>query len=417
VSPTPLLAWLLGALALLTLAVPPVVTGAAALLLVLAAAVDAWRVRRGAGVDREMPRIVVRGAPTPLTAAVRRSATPARVVRVRQAAVPDIEIEPREADWRLDAVLTARRRGRHPLRAPATRSVGPLGLGSAYRSAGEDGELLVYPDVPAARRLALAVRQGRFREQGTTGRGPIGLGTEFESVREYLPDDDVRQINWRATARTGRPMSNQYRVEQDRTVLCLVDTGRLMTAPLGDRTRLDAAVDAVVALALVADELGDRCGVLAFDDRVHRVLPARRGGGHDVVKAVFDLEPRPVDSDFEGAFVRAAMGKRALVFVFTDLLDVAAARSLLAAAPLLARGHAPAVATVRDPDLAAAVSREPRGPRDVMEASAAVEILAERDRVAVQLRRAGAQTVEASPSKLGAACVQAYLRAKARVRL
>jgi uncharacterized protein (DUF58 family) len=190
-----------------------------------------------------------------------------------------------------------------------------------------------------------------------------------------------------------------------------------MTAPLGDRTRLDAAVDAVVALALVADELGDRCGVLAFDDRVHRVLPARRGGGHDVVKAVFDLEPRPVDSDFEGAFVRAAMGKRALVFVFTDLLDVAAARSLLAAAPLLARGHAPAVATVRDPDLAAAVSREPRGPRDVMEASAAVEILAERDRVAVQLRRAGAQTVEASPSKLGAACVQAYLRAKARVRL
>ena len=63
------------------------------------------------------------------------------------------------------------------------------------------------------------MRQGRFRDAGRRTRGPLGLGTEFESIRDYPPDDDIRQVNWRATERIGRPMSNQYRVEQDRDVM------------------------------------------------------------------------------------------------------------------------------------------------------------------------------------------------------
>src|SRR5207244_12967529 len=115
--------------------------------------------------------------------------------------------------------------------------------------------LLVYPDVFAAQRRIVALRCGRFRDPGLRTRGPLGLGTEFESVRDYLPDDDVRQINWQATERLGRPMSNQYRVERDRDFVCVVDCGRLMAAPLGSGTRLDAAVDAAVAVAAVAEEL------------------------------------------------------------------------------------------------------------------------------------------------------------------
>ena len=94
--------------------------------------------------------------------------------------------------------------------------------------------MLVYPDVSAARRLVIALRRGRFREPGLRTRGPLGLGTDFESIRDYLPDDDVRQINWIATSRVGRPMSNEYRIEQDRDVVCLLDAGRLMAAPLGN---------------------------------------------------------------------------------------------------------------------------------------------------------------------------------------
>jgi uncharacterized protein (DUF58 family) len=338
-------------------------------------------------------------------------------VLVRQPRAPDIEIEPGEGLGALEASITARRRGRHRLPPTATRASGPVGLAAWYRTGATKDDILVYPDLPSARRLAIAVRQGKFRGEGQMTRGPLGLGTEFESVRDYLPDDDLRQVNWRATARIGRPMSNQYRVEQDRDVICVIDAGRLMAAPIGDRTRVDAAVDAATAVALVADELGDRCGVIAFADTVLRSLRPRRRGADALVRAVFDLEPALVDADYEVAFHAVGGSKRAFVCVFTDLVDEAAAAALLDAMPALAARHAVTVAGVRDPDLDALVRSAPRTPADVFKAVAAHDVLEERARVAVALRRAGADVVEARADGLGEACVRAYLRAKGRGRL
>ena len=247
--------------------------------------------------------------------------------------------------------LVAHRRGRHKLPALATRSIGPLRLGSWYHRTGDVAEVIVYPDLPAARRLAIAVRQGRFQEEGRRSRGPLGLGTDLERIREYQPDDDIRQVNWRATARREIPMSNQWRVEQDREVICLIDSGRLMAAPVGDRTRLDAAIDAVAALAAVADEVGDRVGVVAFAGTILRRLSPRRSGGEAVVGAVFDLEPTNQESDYALAFQVVASAKRSLVFIFTDIVEEAAARPLTEAMSVLGRHHAVVVASVIDDDL------------------------------------------------------------------
>jgi uncharacterized protein (DUF58 family) len=407
-------ALLLGAAALLALAAPTLALFAT-IGVATACAVDASLGRAQPEVERRAPAVLSRGVPSSLVVATDRGPGS---LRVRQPLVPDVEVTPPEADDGLDATVRGRRRGRHELPAVATRVVGPLGLAAWYRRAGNAAEVLVYPDLPAARRLALAVRQGRFRDPGRLTRGPLGLGTDFESIRDYLPDDDVRQVNWRATARLGRPMSNQYRVEQDRDVVCLVDAGRLMAAPVGDRTRLDATIDAVAAVALVADEVGDRCGVVAFDDQVRRHLPPRRSGGDAVVRAVFDVEPRPIDSDYELAFRTVGGGKRAFVLVLTDLLEEAAAQPLLDAMPVLARRHAVVVASVADPDLEHAVRTPPTQPADVYTAAVALDVLDARARVAAQLRRGGAQAVvEAPPDRLAAACVGAYLRAKARARL
>ena len=269
-------------------------------------------------------------------------------MRIRQAAPPDLELTPREADGALEATLTARRRGRHELPAPATRTRGPLGLATWDHRPGAAAEVSVYPDLAMAWRIARSVREGRFREQGVSARGPLGLGTDFELVRDYLPDDDVRQVNWRATARLGRPMSNQYRVEQDRDVVVLVDAGRLSAAALplaGDEparpqgTVLDASLDVLAAVALVADEVGDRCGAIAFDDRVRAALAPRRRGGAVVVRALHDLEPRLVDADHEAAFRRVEGAKRAFVLILSDLLEPVAARSLAEAVPVLSRRH------------------------------------------------------------------------------
>jgi uncharacterized protein (DUF58 family) len=407
-------ALLFGACALAALVTPGVALFAA-VGVGAAFVVDAVVSRPAPVVHRRVPEALSRGVATPLSLEADRVG--AGSLRLRQPLVPDIAVEPAEADGHLDAEVRAGRRGRHTLPSPATRVRGPLGLAAWYRRVGDPAEVLVYPDLPAAWRLVLAVRRGRFRDPGRLTRGPLGLGTDFESIRDYLPDDDFRQVNWRATARLGRPMSNQYRVEQDRDVVCLLDTGRLMAAPLGDRTRLDAAVDAATAVALVADEVGDRAGVIAFDAQVRRRLPPARGGGDAVVRAVFDVEPAMVDSDYELAFRAVGTGKRAFVLVLTDLLEEAAAQPLVDAMPVLARRHAVVVASVADPDLEQMVHGPPRAPADVYAAAVALDVLDARARVAAQLRRGGADVVEAGPDLLPNACVGAYLRAKARARL
>jgi uncharacterized protein (DUF58 family) len=412
---------LLAATALGFLFLPPALPALVTLALLAGAVGDAVAVRRPPRLTRSVPGILARGVPAEIFVTVEAGGA---ATRVRQPVPPDLDLDPREADGPLTATLVARRRGRHPLPAPAVRVEGRFGLGRIHHRAGEESEVLVYPDMPAAHRLVTAVRQGRFRDPGVLTRGPLGLGTDFESIRDYLPDDDIRQVNWRASARTGRPMSNQYRVEQDRSVICCIDAGRLMAAPVSAApgstvplTRLDAALDAAVAVVLVADEIGDQAGAIAFDNTIRRRLAPRRRGGQPVVSAIFDLEPTAADSDYELAFRSIGGGKRALVIVFTDLLEDGAARSLVEAVPVLARRHHVVVASVRDPDLDHAVRTPPTEVRDVLAASVVVEALDARARVGAQLGRAGAEVLEAPSEALAAACVGAYLRAKARSRL
>lgn len=421
-SPTGRVALALAGLAALALVLPIGLVLLGVVAVATATVVDAVAARRPPAVSRQVPAFLARGVGVPLV--VDAEAAGPGGVRLRQPVPPDLEVTPSESDVRLDAVLVGRRRGRHLLPATAARTTGPLGLGRWDHRPGTAAEVLVYPDLPAAQRLALAVRQGKFGDQGRLTRGALGLGTDFESVRDYTPDDDIRQVNWLATARLARPMSNQYRVDQDRDVICVVDTGRLMAAPLPPAgpdappiSRLDAALDAVAAVALVADEVGDRCGTVAFDAEVRRRLSPRRRGGRAVIEALFDLEPAAVDSDYELAFRRVGGGKRGLVLVLTDLLEESAARPLVEAVPVLARRHAVVVASAADPDVLGLVRTPPATPLDAYAASVAIEVLEARDRVTALLTRAGARVIEALPDRLGVGCVSAYLSLKSRARL
>lgn len=414
-SPTPRAAVAFAVVALAALVVPLGLVAVAAAVLIAAVAFDAWTVRAQPVVRRAVPQIVSRG--TPVRMAIAAAVPGAHALTLRQGTPAGLALAPDEGRGEIDAELTARVRGRHVLPEIGCRAEGPLRLAAAYRRAGGTAEVLVYPDLVTARRLALAAREGRLLDSRNRARGPLGLGTDFESVRDWTPDDDVRHINWPATERTGRPMTNQYRLEQSRELQFLCDAGRLMAAPLGDRSRLDAALDAVTAVALTADELGDHCGALAFDSEVRLQMRPRRGGGQDIVRALFDLQPRLQDSDYELAFRRIAAGRRALVLVLCDLFDEDAARALVEAVPVLVRRHAVLVASVLDPDLEALVRTPPESTRDVLTTAAAVDLLAARTRAAQRLRRSGAQVVQAPPERLPAACVQAYLTAKARLRL
>lgn len=436
-SPAPrLVVGLLGA-ALLTAFVGPLVGLPMAAVLVGLAVYDARAVSRLPAVGWEVPAIVARGRPAPLAVRVGGGAAAsgplggdpgpsavshlipisARRVLIRQPFPAGVVVAPDRSFGVLEARITGRQRGTVELGPPVVRLEGRLGLGRWTHTVGGPRPVKVVADLPGARRLALEVRRGLRPGGSRSGRRYIGLGTDFEAVRDYLPDDDIRQVNWSATARTGRPMSNTYRIDQEREVICLLDAGRLMAAPAGDRTRLDAAVDAVCAVALVADQAGDRCGLTVFDEAIRAQLAPRRAGAPDVLDVASAAEVSLVDSRYDLAFQSIARRKRALVVLFTDLLDTYAARSLLAAVPIVVRRHAVVVAAVRDPDVAAVVERVPHDVGAAYETAVAVSMLADARRVAAHLTRAGAEVLTALPARLPVAAVDAYLRLKARARV
>lgn len=415
ITPTTRAAGLLALIALAAFVVPAWLAIGAALALLVAAALDGWAVREAPAIERTVARVLSRGAGAPLS--VRALPRDRRRVLLRQPAAPGVSVQRGTATGELRGALVGSRRGRHELPGVASASLGPLGLSSVHHRARASTEVRVYPDLLAARGLVLRLRRGFAGHAGRLARGPLGLGTDFEAVRDYSPDDDIRQLNWRATARLGRPMSNQYRVERDRDVICVIDCGRLMGAPIGARTMLDAALDVLTVIALAADELGDRFGAIAFDDDVRRALAPRHLGGRGAIEALFDLQSRAVDSDFELAFSRVGRSRRALVLVHTDLVDEAAARSLLAGVPVLARRHAVIVASATDPALEALASERGEHPLQLAGAVVARDVLEARRQAAIRLRHAGAQVLEAPAEKLAERCLGAYVRGKARARL
>ena len=395
--------------------VPPWLPAAALAMLAGATSIDAFFAKRPPTVTRSVASTVARGSATPLAISV--TAPSASRVLVRQPSTPELRVEPQQGFGELQAVLLARQRGVHDLPAAAIRCTGPLGLARWDHRACGPATIAVFPDLPGAWRQAAARRQGRTEHDEGRVRGPMGLGTDFEYIRDYSPDDDIRQINWMATNRLQRPMSNHYRVEQDRNLMCVIDAGRLMSAPTGLATRLDTSLDALAAMAVAAEEDGDRIGALAFAGEILRVLEPRHRGSAYVVRALFDLEVRTEESDFELAFRTVAGRKRSLIAVFTDIMDEAASRSLLASVPILARRHALLVASVSDPDLLEAVSQPPERPLDAYASSVAVELLDDRARVVRRLTSMGAIVAEAKPDRLAEACVAAYLALNRRARL
>jgi uncharacterized protein (DUF58 family) len=409
-------------------------TIAGALALAVAAAADAWSVRRPPAIERSLPTVLSLRQPAAVGLAarapdhrllMRQPASPALTVQAGTGGRPRtdlagghaLELRLADGEGQASVLLTGIRRGTHELPGLASASIGPLGLARVHHAAGPAIQVRVYPDVVSARALVTRLRRDLAGHAGRVARGALGLGTDFESVREYTPDDDIRQLNWRASARMGRPMSNQYRLERDRDVVCLIDCGRLMGAPAGPATLLDVALDAVAVLALAADELGDRCGAIAFDDQVRTYLAPRHRAARRLLDALLSLQATAVESDFERACARVGGARRALVVVFTDLVDEAAARSLTQAVPMLARRHAVLVASARDAELEAR-ARAPTS-TDLQRAVAVVaqDVLDARRRAAALLIRAGATVLQAPASQLGARCLRAYLEAKSRGRM
>jgi uncharacterized protein (DUF58 family) len=316
------------------------------------------------------------------------------------------------------AEIRPARRGLFRIERVALRVAGPLGIGARQTTVIVPGELRVYPSFRSRDEAELRINRARILEVGLRSAQGRGGGTDFDQMREYTVDDEFRRIDWAATARAGKAMVRSYRAERNQTVITLLDNGRIMAGRVADVPRVEHAMDAVMTLTTVATRLGDRCGFVAFDNVVRRVVVPSRSRDQlaRVTEAMYQLEPALVESDYRGAFTEtlARFRRRALLVILTDLVEQAVGEWLLPAMPMIARSHVVIVAAVRDPDVAEWAVAAPDDPSEGYRKASAVAAIAERARAAARLRGLGATVIDAAPGALAPALADAYLSVKAR---
>jgi uncharacterized protein (DUF58 family) len=292
------------------------------------------------------------------------------------------------------------------------RILGPLGLAWRQSRIEAPWTATVYPNLRGAWLRALPIQALRRREAGLRSVRHRGEGRLFEGLREWVPGDDTRIIDWKATARRGKPIARQYEDERRQQVMLLVDAGRLLTAEVDGVPRLESVVSAALHLAYAASEHDDDVGLLVFADTIQRyVAPGR---GRRALRAVLEglaaAEGRVVESDYPAAlrYLAARSRKRALTVLFTDVIDRTASEALVAQAATLRPRHLPLAVTLRDPAMEALASVRPADPAQAFERAAAEELLGAREAALAEMRSRGVMVLDVLPSAASAALVERY---------
>jgi uncharacterized protein (DUF58 family) len=296
----------------------------------------------------------------------------------------------------------------------------PLGLVERRFEFGGSSKVRAYPNLKELRRFDLMSRRRLLTRHGIRAVRRVGEGREFERLREYTPGDELRSIDWKATARRRKPATRVHETERGQNVLILLDAGRLMAAASGRLTKLDWAINAALMLGYVALRNGDRVGLAVFSSDVESIAMPRGGRAAlaRLMEALVPLQPRLTFSNYRAVVegVMKKMRRRALVVMFTDLADPEAMAEIAKVFPRLRRAHLPLCVSFRDPAVAALAEAAPA--REAMyETVAAMELVADRRRALTELRAGGVAIVDLPAEEIAVGAVNRYLEMKRRQAL
>ncbi len=387
-------------------------------LVLVACMVDHARARALAlQAERRWPPLLVQGAPALVE--VRVTSDRAVVLRLREALDPALapaplrerlSLPPGAHAWRY--ALIPRQRGEHRAGPLTVRVLGPWGLAWSQRDLIAPEAVRVYPQVRwegrAGRLLLLAQR----RELGQAPLRTQGVGTEPYALREYRPGDPPTRIHWKATARQGRLISREDTWERGARLVILLDDARAMASLDGGRSKLDHALAAALALTRVAVSRGDRVTLVAFSDRIERIVRVR-SGGRGVARAyaaLFDLPARLSEPayDLAAETVATVEPRRATVVLLTSIVDLGAAAVLRDALVRLGRRRTLLV-NLEDPEVVRLALGEPGSVAEAFAKGSAMEILLGNRRLGRRLARTGVRVVGAPADRLAAETLDAYL--------
>ena len=314
------------------------------------------------------------------------------------------------------------RRGPAPLGGVAIRVHGTRGLIDVVREIALDDRVDVVPSLAQVRTFRLLAVQRRLRDAGVRQIRRRGGGMTFDSLREYVPGDDPRHIDWKASGRRGTAQVREYTVEQGQTVILALDSGRLMTQLAGDRTRFEYAINSCLVLADVALQGRDKIGLLVFDDQIRGWVPPSTGMSamRAIRSTLASCDARLVEPDYALAFKTLAQRQRsrALVICLSDVIDVRASRAVVTQTRHAALRHITVFLALRNDALVAAAQPAIGGGEGAAWRGAAAESLLDARADALQrMRRAGVQVLDVPPQAMSAALVNRYLSIKARGEL
>ncbi len=382
---------------------------------------------RRVGLSRELPNRVRLGEAVQSTLFVTNNGS--RSVRgfIRDGWQPSVRATPRVTALTVPAherrsiamTLTPFRRGERRASHVTIRSFGPLRLWARQATISVPGAITVLP--PFNSRKHLPSRLARLRElDGATSVMVRGPGTEFDSLRDYVRGDDVRSIDWRATARRSDLVVRTWRPERDRRVVIIIDSGRTSAARIDNEPRIDTAFESALLLAALASNAGDRVDLVIFDRRVRARVQGATGAEllSRMVSSMAPVDPELIEMDWSAVpgLVRSVTAHRALVVLATTIDAPGASRGLLSVLPQLARKHMVVVSSVIDPTvLDATLDRTSRD--SVYRAAAAERALLDQARVAAAIRQLGGEVVTGAPQDLPPALADRYIALKAAGRL
>ena len=411
---------------LFALVLPWLAVVAAAAAVALAALVaDAGLIARAPAIARDIPALML-ARPAAFVYAVTNRAPIALRFAIFEAPVARLAVDIGPARGEVAAAARAtveiavvpRERGRTRAGVAFAWFESPLGFVRRRVRVGEPLELLVRPDTSAIDSNGDLAARRRLIDAGLRRVRRRGIGSEFESLREYAGGDPFRAIDWKATARRGKLMVAQYEIERSQQIVVALDAGRLMTPRLGDRRKLDYAVSAALAIAALATRAADRVGLYAFGAAARVSIAPGTGAAHTAAlrDALADLDPRLEESDYENAVLelRRRYRKRSLVVVFTDLFDPVASSAVLASLGLLAPHHLVLVVLMNDAAIGAARERIPQTTGDAYRAGVAATLAAERARAVAVLRGRGIGVIDVPARDLTLALLNGYLEVKSR---
>lgn len=316
---------------------------------------------------------------------------------------------------RFTVTLTPTRRGDRRADHQALRIIGPLGLAARQRSTPLTGSVRCLPAFPSRRVLPSKLRMLREID----GRSAVrirGQGTEFDSLRDYVTGDDVRSIDWRATARRQHPVVRTWRPERDRRVVIVLDTSRTSAGRVLDTPRLDHSMDAALLLTALASRAGDRVSLALGDQQIHARITGvsdRAALLHETVTSMAGIEPALVEANWTrlAGTVQQLSRTRALLVLLTALEPAAVSESLIPVLPMLTAHHRVVLASVSDPAVLDG-ARQRGDAEQVYDAAAAERTVQLRELTAASLRRAGVTVLDAPPGQLPVALVDHYLELK-----